>query len=178
MPFRRQKTSYKIITTIAVSVTLLIITLIITSAWEEYAIVGYNLSSPDWAFSNEQLKVNFNIKNSGKVDVVPEIIVTVENATIEKIEIPNVAEYQLSSFCSYDNSCAKFTNLKLSSDWDQLGVWSSIYILPKEGVASFKINATVNLPYDFFHPKNEVTRILPWEFIYTSSDGHSFEKLI
>lgn len=173
----RRRTSNKLITLIAIPIVLLIVTLIITSAWEEYADVGYNLSAVNWVFPSETLKVDFNIKNSGKVDVVPEITVTVENATIEKVDIPNVAEYQLSNFCYYDNSSARFTNLKLSTDWDQLGVWSSIYIIPKEDVTSFKINASVNLPYDFFHPKNTVTRILPWEFIYKSSDGHSFEKL-
>lgn len=178
MPFKPQRQGNPIISGVAIGIIGLVIGLFITSGYQDYAIVGYNLSATDWAFSGEQLKVNFNIKNSGKVTVVPQITITVENATIKGVEIPNVAEYQLSSYCNYTSSCAIFMNLRLSPDRQQLGLWSSIYIIPDEGATSFKINSTVGLPFDFFHPKNEITRFLPWEFVYESSNGgQSFEKL-
>lgn len=163
---------------VVVAIIVFFITAFFTTTLQDNAIVGYKIGAADWVFPDEQLKVDFYIKNSGNVNVIPQITIYVENATIEKVEIPDMAQYQLSNFCTYDDTCANFDNLTLPAHYDNLGLWASVYIVPNEGAVSFTVNSTVNIPFDLFHLRPDVGRIPPSEFIYEfPANGYSFEKL-
>jgi len=176
MPVRTRSIKWIMIGAIVTAVIGTSITLLITSAWKDYAKVGYQLSSSKWAYSGESLEVDLRLNNEGNLDVVPVSTITVVNATIQRVSIPNVAEYQLSRYCSYDNLCATITNLTITSDWG-LATWESIYVIPNEGATSFGVYSQVTLPFDLLHPNSKVIRIIPYELVYNYAGNDVYELL-
>jgi hypothetical protein len=167
----------KITIAVTISVISLIATLIITSAWSEYADIGYTLSAASWAYSYEPLKVDLKLRNRGQISAVPTSTVYVVNATIQRVSIPNVAEYQLSKFCWNNATHVIIGNLTISTEWQTANLWASVFVIPDEGASSFGVYSTVIVPYDFLHPNNNVMRLLPVELVYNETSTSIFQRM-
>jgi len=172
----KKKVIEKILGGLIVAVLVVLITQIVASAWNNYALVGYQLSAPMYAYSREALQIDLNLDNKGNIGAVPVSTVYVVNATIQMVSIPNVAAYQLSEFCSFNSTTATITNLTIEAG-RQLSIWASIYAIPNEGAATFGVYSSVALPHDVFHPKSRPIRILPYELVYNATSPGVYKKL-
>ena len=173
---RRKGKPNWVFTIVVAAILTTTITFFINSAWNDYADVYYQMSGSKWVWSHESAKIDLNLQNKGKIGIVPTCTVFIVNATIQSVLISGVPEYQLSNFCSFNDTVAKFTNLTLSAGWG-LGGWASIYVVPDKGVSSFSASAQVTLPFDLLHPNNKVGRIIPYELMYNATDSGVFELL-
>lgn len=68
------------------------------------------------------------------------------------------------------------TNLTLAKN-TALSGWASVYVVPKENVDSFSIRAQVDLATDWWHPKNSVIKIIPWELVYNRTGTNTYTLL-
>ncbi len=169
--------SKKIRNGIIIGIGLLVISLFVNEAWNDYAYVGFNLSAAKWAYTGEDLEVHLRLRNTGNLDVVPVSTVRVKNATIRKVSIRNVAEYQLSRYCFFNDTATCVGNLTLTAG-RELGEWFSVYVVPDEDATSFVVYSDVTISQDMWHPKNRIIRILPYELTYNATSYPGQYKLL
>lgn len=166
----------KILAGVAIIVIAAIIAGALNAAWNDYAVLNYQLQGPStfFAASNNYLEIILNEGNSGDIGVVPTTQVSVMNATITGVSIPNVAQYELLNYCQYNDTVATISNLTATKG-SSLSKWATINITPYQGTPSFSVSASVTLPTDWLHWKNTSFRNLPTELDYnrTSADSYS-----
>jgi hypothetical protein len=157
----------RILTVTVTAVLTCVITLLVNAAWNEYAIIGYQLSGPSdfYSYESNSLKINLNLENSGNIGVVPISKIYVTNATIIGVNVTGVPSYQLPKFCHFTENMVIVSNLTIPKGWP-LSTWMSIYLIPNRNVVSFAIFADISIPADLSHPRNTVIKILPTELIY------------
>jgi len=168
----------KIAIGVAIAVIAGIIMLFINVAWNEYAEVGYQLegsSSLDLNFDSS-LQVDLRLENDGNIGAVPISKIYALNATIIRVSISGVADYQLSKYCTFNENMVTISNLTIPKG-RPLSVWATVYVVPNEGITSFTIYAHVELWGDWLHPRNSVTSILPTELVYNRTSTHRYELL-
>lgn len=155
-----------LVATITVVLTS-IITLLVNTAWNEYAVIGYQLSGPSdfYSYESNPLKIDLNLENSGNIGAVPISKIYVTNATIIGVNVTGVPSYQLPKFCRFTENMAIVSNLTIPKG-RPLSTWMSIYLIPNRNVVSFAIFADVSIQADLLHPRNTVIKILPTELIY------------
>jgi len=166
---------------IAVSVSIIVIAGLImlyaTSAYNEFAEVGYQLKGlASYYRSKTPLSITLYEENSGKVGAVPISKIYVVNGTITKISINGVPQVQVSDFCWYNETMAIIGNLTIPRE-RSLSPWATIYVAPDEGVLLFSAEAEVTLEADWFHPRNSVHKVIPTKLIYNGTDASSYNLL-
>ncbi len=153
-----------------------LILLYFTSAYNEYAEVGYQLQGP-LSFNRlfqSSLEITLNEENNGRVGAVPTSEIYVLNGTISQISINGVPLSQVSDYCWFNETCAVIGNLTIQKE-RTLSAWANIRIVPNEGVSSFSVRAQVSLASDWLHPRNEVHVVIPKDLVYnrTAENIHS-----
>jgi len=163
---------------VAIPVLAGIVLIFANAAYNEYAEVGYQLNGPSFLDLNfdSSLEVKLKEENEGNLAVVPISTVVVKNANIIDVSINGVAQYMLSDYCTFNETMATITNLRLSKG-RSLSDFATIHVLPNEGVPTFSIKAEVILPPDMFHPRNDITRILPFELVYNQTSANRYSLL-
>lgn len=172
----------KNITLIAVGVLIIVLgaigTLIVTDAYNNYAVVDYQLQGPNSFFvsGNNYLDITLNEGNSGTIDIAPSTTISVVNATIVGVSIPDVAQFQLSDFCQYNSTSATISNLT-EVKGSGLSALATIQISPNSGTQLFSISVLVSLPADWLHYKNTTMRDLPTELDYNLTSSYTYSLL-
>jgi hypothetical protein len=161
--------------TVAGLVIASIIGIIISAAWYNYADIEYQLQGPSgfYAYGNNQLTITLEEGNSGNIGIAPTSTISVVNANITGVSIPNVAQFQLYDFCQYNSTFATISNLTVASGGG-LSELATITITPNSGTQLFSVSASVTLPWDW-HLQNKIMRELPTDLYYnqTSADEYS-----
>ena len=147
----------------------------INAIGEDYADVKYQLFASEVLNKGETLQVNLKLTNEGNLDIVPTSTIFVENATIEKVEIKGVRDYQLSDFCTQTSNKADITNLMIEAG-KEYSDFATIYVAPNEGVTSFGVYSEVNVPENLVNPNN-VMGVLPTEFVYGLTGQDEYKLL-
>lgn len=174
---RRMGTLKKIGVGVLIIVVAGIIMLYVTSAYNEFAEVGYQLEGPASYYHSEiQLTITLYEENSGKVGAVPLSKIYVINSTITKISINGVPQVQVSDFCWFNETMAIIGNLTIPRE-RSLSPWATIYVTSDEGVLTFSVEAEVTLETDWFHPRNSVHKVIPTKLIYNSTDANFYNLL-
>jgi hypothetical protein len=168
----------KILVGVAILVIAAIIGLFINSAWNDYAEVNYQIQGANsfYATGTNYLVITLKIGNDGNIGVVPTSEIYVINATIIGVSIPNVAQYELSNYCHYNDTVVTISNLTVAKGIS-MSDWATINITPNEGVLSFSVSASVTLPSDWLHPNSKPMRNLPTELFYNQTSPNSYTLL-
>ena len=168
----------KIAIGVAIAVIAGTIMLFVNTAWNEYAEVGYQLEGPSSLDLNfdSSLQVHLKEENDGNIRAAPISKVYVLNATFIRVSISGVAQYQLSKYCEINETMVTISDLTIPKG-RPLSVWATVYVEPKEGVASFAVYADVDLRGDWLHPRNTVKRILPTELLYNRTSTSRYSLL-
>jgi len=144
-----------------------LILLYFTSAYNEYAEVGYQLQGPlsfDRHFESS-LEISLNEENNGNVGGVPTSEIYILNGTINQVSINGVPLSQVSDFCWFNETTAIIGNLTIPKE-RSLSLWATIKVVPNEGVSSFSVRAEVSLAFDLLHLQNAVHIVIPKELVY------------
>lgn len=168
----------KIATGVAIIVIAAVIVLFVNAAWFDYAELNFRLQGPSsfYASGNNYLDIILYQGNSGNIGVVPTTQISVTNATITGASIPNIAQYELSSYCQYNDTVATITNLTAGRG-SSLSNWATIHITPNKEVSSFSVSAFVTLPTDYLHHKSTIVRNPPTELFYNQTSATSYALL-
>jgi hypothetical protein len=167
---------------IAIGVTIIVIAativLFVNAAWFDHAELDFRLQGPSsfYASGNNYLDISLYQGNSGNIGVVPTTQISVTNATITGVSIPNFAQYELSAFCQYNDTVATITNLTAGRE-SSLSHWATIHITPNKDVSSFTVSAFVILPTDYLHPKSTTMKNPPTELFYNQTSANSYALL-
>jgi hypothetical protein len=168
--------------TIAIGVSIIVIAAIIAgvlnAAWNDYAVLDYQLQGPDefTAIGNNYLSITIKEGNSGNIGVVPTTEISVVNATITGVSIGGVAQFQLNDYCQYNGTLATISNLTAVKG-RSLSNWATIQITPSNGALSFSVSSSVTLPTDWLHWRNTSMRDLPTELDYNQTSTKQYTLL-
>ena len=166
---------------IAIGVSVIVIAAILVGfgnlLQNDYGDISYQLSGPTWVYAQPLNKFDLNIQNTGSIKVVPVCTISVVNASIQKVTIPEVAQYQLSQYCSYNETTATITNLTIPISQKELATLFSIEISPTNGCNAFSVSSNVVVPWDILHPRSSVGQVLPTEFRYSATTEGVYQKL-
>lgn len=135
-------------------------------AREVYADVGYRLSAKSTLFPDDYLDVSIEVNNEGNLDASPTLIVTVENATITKAYIPQIADSEAKEHYENNGTQAKITYFKASKNTETFMVFGGVYVVPNDGTQSFGVFLRVDIPRDILHPNSHTTPYVPFKLIY------------
>lgn len=168
----------KIAIGVAIIVIAAIIVLFVNAAWFDHAELNFRLQGPNsfYASGNNYLDISLYESNSGNIGVVPTTQISVTNATITGVSIPNIAQYELSSYCQCNATVATITNLTAVRE-SSLSNWATIHITPNKEVSSFSVSAFVTLPTDYLHPQSTTVRNPPTDLFYNQTSANSYALL-
>lgn len=163
----RKKTLEKIVIGVAITVIGSLIISTYTDWGKDYAFIKHRLSASESIFEGGSLEVTLILSNEGNMNIVPNSTISVTNATIQRVEIKDVQQVQLSKYCSFNDNVACISNLTIEAG-KQYSELIKVYVTPNQDVSSFTVLSGVKVPSTLNHP-NKVMRILPYELIYEAT---------
>lgn len=161
------KKSEAILVGVATTVIASLIISIYTDFGKDYAVIKHQLSASETIFQGGTLKVTLILSNEGNMDYVPTSTVSVSNATIQRVEIKDVQQVQLSKYCSFNDTVACISNLGIEAGM-KYPDFIKVYVTPNQDVSSFTVLSDVAVSSNFNHP-NKVKSVLPYELIYEAT---------